>query len=179
MLVALGLDQHIEDLALGVNSATDNPSANRFSDRFVKMPGRMRLRAALAQRRGDHWSEVVHPAPHGLVRDRNPTLGEQILDVTKAKREPQIQLYRLMYDLRREPYMIFIMLFAIPHSKRQQAAAAVTMPLGEIRHNTVHVVVFRAEHESLPSRYRDTRGTMRGDGGKTDGQTSNANDGCT
>jgi hypothetical protein len=54
-----------------------------FQIDLVKMPSRMRLRAALAQRRGDHWSEVVHPAPHGLVRDRNPTLGEQILDVTK------------------------------------------------------------------------------------------------
>jgi hypothetical protein len=29
---------------------------------FVKMPGRMRLRAALPQMRGDHRPEVVHPA---------------------------------------------------------------------------------------------------------------------
>ena len=47
-------------------------------------------------------SEVVHPAAHGLVRDRDPALGEQILDVAKAEREPEIEPNRLMYDLRRE-----------------------------------------------------------------------------
>jgi hypothetical protein len=48
------------------------------------------------------------------------------------------------------------------------------MPLTAARRSSVHIVVFRAEHESLSSRCRDTRGTMRGDGGETDGQTSNA-----
>src|ERR1700689_4873750 len=67
------------------------------------MPGRMRLRTALAQIRGDHRPEVVHPAAHGLVRDRDPALRKQILDVTKAEREPEIEPNRLMYDLWREP----------------------------------------------------------------------------
>src|ERR1700722_5826512 len=67
------------------------------------MPGRMRFRTALAQMRGDHRPEVVHPAAHGLVRDRDPALRKQILDVTKAEREPEIEPNRLMYDLWREP----------------------------------------------------------------------------
>src|ERR1700689_3468057 len=67
------------------------------------MPGRMRLRTALAQIRGDHRPEVVHPAAHGLVRDRDPALRKQILNVTKAEREPEIEPNRLMYDLWREP----------------------------------------------------------------------------
>ena len=50
----------------------------------------MRFRTALAQMRGDHRPEVVHPAAHGLVRDRDPALRKQILDVTKAEREPEI-----------------------------------------------------------------------------------------
>jgi hypothetical protein len=53
--------------------------------------------------RGDHRPEVVHPAAHGLVRDRDAALREQILDVTKAEREPEIEPNRLMYDLGREP----------------------------------------------------------------------------
>ena len=39
--------------------------------------------------RGDHWPEVVHPATHGFVGDRDPTLGE-LLDVAKAEGEPEI-----------------------------------------------------------------------------------------
>src|SRR6202020_2097016 len=67
------------------------------------MPGRMGFRTALAQMRGDHRPEVVHPAAHGLVRDRDAALREQILNVTKAQREPEIELNRLMYHLGREP----------------------------------------------------------------------------
>jgi hypothetical protein len=48
----------------------------------------MRLRAALSQMRGDRRAEVVHLAAHGLVRDGDPALSEQIFDVTKAEREP-------------------------------------------------------------------------------------------
>ncbi len=67
------------------------------------MPRRVRLRAALAQAPSDHRPEVVHLAADRLVRDRDPALSEQILDVTKAEREPEIESDRLMYDLRREP----------------------------------------------------------------------------
>ena len=63
----------------------------------------MRFWTALAQMRGDHRPKVVHPAAHGLVGDRDPALREQILDVTKAECEPEIEPNRLMYDLRREP----------------------------------------------------------------------------
>src|SRR5271170_2541619 len=99
MLVALGLDQHIENLALGVDGA---PQINHPPIDF-QMPSRMRFRTALAQMRGDHRTEVVHPAAHGLVRDRDLPLGEQILNVTKAECEPEIEPNRLMYDLGREP----------------------------------------------------------------------------
>src|ERR1700733_2205442 len=95
------------------------------------MPGRMRLRTALAQMRGDHRPEVVHPAAHGLVRDRDPALRKQILDVTKAEREPEIEPNRLMYDLWREPISG---LADFPHTLGysayvlQHATAGVTKP---------------------------------------------------
>ena len=103
MLVALGLDQHIENLALGVDGAPQiNHPPIDFQIDFVKMPGRMRLRAALAQMRGDHRPEVVHPAAHGLVRDCDPALSEQIFDITKAECEPEIEPDRLLDDLWRK-----------------------------------------------------------------------------
>jgi hypothetical protein len=63
----------------------------------------MRFRTVLAQMRRDHRPEVVHPAAHGLVGDRDPALRKQILDVAKAEREAKIEPNRLMYDLWREP----------------------------------------------------------------------------
>ncbi len=97
VLVALGLDQHIENLALGVDGAPQiNHPPIDFQVDFVKMPGRMRFRTALSQMRGDHWPKMVHPAAHGLVRDRDPALSEQIFDVTKAQREPEIEPDRLV-----------------------------------------------------------------------------------
>src|SRR5271166_845295 len=46
---------------------------------------------------------MIHPASDCLVRNCNSALGEQILDVTKAKGEPEIEPDRLVNDLRREP----------------------------------------------------------------------------
>ena len=98
------MNQHIENLALGVDCAPQicHPPIDVQMD-LVKMPGRVRFRTALAQMRGDHRPEVVYPAAHGLVEDRDPALGQQIFDVAKAEGEPEIEPNRLMYDLRREP----------------------------------------------------------------------------
>src|SRR5271166_3060386 len=116
MLIALGLDQHVEDLALGVDGAPqiNHPPIDSQVD-FVKMPGSMRLSAPHPQVRRKHRSEVVHPAADCLVRDHNPALSEQILDVTKAEREPQIEPNCLMYDLRREPISGIA---DLPHARR-------------------------------------------------------------
>ena len=84
-LLRFRLDRHIENLALGVDGAPEvNHAPIDFQIDFIKMPSRMRFWTALAQTRGDHRPEVVHPAAHGLARDRDPPLREQILDVTKA-----------------------------------------------------------------------------------------------
>src|ERR1700729_1737547 len=88
---------------------------------------------ALAQMRGDHRPEVVHPAAHGLVRDRDAALREQILNVTKAQREPEIEPNRLMYHLGREPISGVA---DFPHSLGYSAylhptsCSGVTKPLG-------------------------------------------------
>src|ERR1700722_14158068 len=110
------------------------------------MPSRVRLRAALAQMhgacgfgrhlaqmRGDRRPEVVHPRAHGLVRHRDPALCKQILDVTKAQCEPEIEPNRLIYDLRREPISGIA---DFPHTPGYSAylhptnCSGVTKPLG-------------------------------------------------
>src|ERR1700722_18489421 len=83
--------------------AIDNHPPIDLQIDFVKMPSRVRLRAALAQMRGDRRLEVVHPRAHALVRHSDPAPCEQILDVTKAQCEPEIEPNRLIYDLRHEP----------------------------------------------------------------------------
>jgi hypothetical protein len=77
----------------------------------------MRFRTALAQMRGDQRPEVVHTATRGLG-DRDPALREQILDVTKAEREPEIEPNRVMDGLGREPILIFL----IPRLQRPRTS---------------------------------------------------------
>jgi hypothetical protein len=104
VLVSPGLVQHIENLAFGVDSPpkVDHPAVDLQID-FIQMPCCVRSRSTLSQVGGDHRSEVVHPTPNGLIRDRDPALREQILDVTKAECEPKIEPNRLMYGLWGEP----------------------------------------------------------------------------
>ena len=63
------------------------------------MPSRMRFGTALTQFRCNARPEMIHPASDCLVRDCNSSLGEQILDVAKAEREPVIKPNRLLMRL--------------------------------------------------------------------------------
>ena len=68
MLVSLGLDQHIEDLALGVDGAPQiDHSAGDFQIDFIQMPDRVGPGAAFAQIRCDDRPEMIHPASNCLV----------------------------------------------------------------------------------------------------------------
>ena len=59
------------------------------------MPRDARLRAALSQTGSDRRPEVIDPASNGLVGDRDPALREQIFDVSKAQRKPEVEPYCL------------------------------------------------------------------------------------
>ena len=103
-LVALGLDRHIQNLALGVDGAPQIDHAPiDFQIDLVKMPDRMRLGTALPQFRCNDRPEMIHPASDSFARNCNAALREQVLDIAKAKREPEIEPDRLMNDLWREP----------------------------------------------------------------------------
>ena len=104
MLVSLGLDQHIENLALSVDGPPQvDHSAVDFQIDLVEMPRRVRLLATLSQVGRDHGSEMVHPTPNPHVGHRQSALGQQILDVAKTEREPEIQPDRLVNNLGQEP----------------------------------------------------------------------------
>jgi hypothetical protein len=103
MLVSLGLDQHIEDLALSIDRSPQlDHSAVDFQINLVEMPGRVRLLATLSQVGRDHRSEMVHPTPNRLVGHRHSAFRQQILDVTQAEGEPEVEPYRSVNDLGRE-----------------------------------------------------------------------------
>jgi hypothetical protein len=85
MLVSLRLNQHIENLAFGVDGAAQiDHAASDFQKDFVQMPSRVRLGAAFAQVRRDHGPEMIHPAADCFVGDNDPAFRQQILDVAKA-----------------------------------------------------------------------------------------------
>ena len=63
------LNQDIQHFALSIDGAPQiHHAAVDFQIDFVKMPYCVRLRAALAQVRGDRRPELVYPAPNCFVR---------------------------------------------------------------------------------------------------------------
>jgi hypothetical protein len=104
MLVSLGLDQHVEDLALGIDGSPQIDHATiDFQIDFIQMLGGVGLGAASAQVCCDDRPEMVHPASDRLIRDRDSTFREQIFDIAEAQCEPEIEPDRLLNNLRREP----------------------------------------------------------------------------
>ena len=102
-LVPIRLDQHIEDLALGVDGSPQiDHAAIDFQIDLVEMPDGVRLRPAFTQVSRDHGSKMVHPAPHALIGHQDPALGKQILDVAETQGEPDIKPDRLLDDFGRE-----------------------------------------------------------------------------
>lgn len=107
MLVSLGLCQHIENLAFGIDGALQiDQAAIDFQVDFVQRPSRVGFEAALAQVRSDHRPKVVHPASDRLVGNDDPSLGQQIFTVAKAQSEPKLEPNRLLGDLGRKPISV-------------------------------------------------------------------------
>jgi Hsp20/alpha crystallin family len=66
------------------------------------MPVRMGIGSTFAQVRCDHRSEMIHPAPDGLIGDRDPAFRQQIFDVAETQREAEIEPDRVLDDFGRE-----------------------------------------------------------------------------
>jgi hypothetical protein len=103
-LVPLALDQNIKHFALGINGAPQKSHAAIDPEiNLIEVPDGVGLWPSFAEFRRDHWPEMVHPAPNGLIRDRNAAFCQQIFDVTKAQGKPQIEPDRLLDDFGGEP----------------------------------------------------------------------------
>src|SRR5271165_4070895 len=80
---------------------------------------------------------MVHPTPNGLVGHRHSALRQQILDVTQAEGEPEVEPYCLVNDLGRETIPGVADLvhprWATRPPRTPQAQSAVTMPSGRLR----------------------------------------------
>src|ERR1700690_2794602 len=126
MLVSLGLDQHIEDLAFGVDGAPQiDHAASDLQINFIQMPRHVGPWAPFAQVRCDHRTEMVYPPPDRFVGDRDPTFRQQILDVAKAQGEPKIEPDRLMDNLGRKPVSVVA---DFPHHPGYRAASGTASP---------------------------------------------------
>src|SRR5208283_2818126 len=75
---------------------------------------------------------MVHPTPNRLIRHRHSALRQQILDVTQAEGEPEVEPYCLVNDLGRETIPGAADLvhprWATRPPRKPQAQSAVTMP---------------------------------------------------
>jgi hypothetical protein len=100
LAVAPALYQHVEHLALVIDGTpeihlpTGNPDHH-----LVQMPPVTRPRATPAQPSGDRRAEFQHPTPHRFIGEVEPALGEQLLDVSVAQGEAEIEPDRVLDDL--------------------------------------------------------------------------------
>lgn len=102
--VPAALDQSIENVAIGIDG-TPEPvfPALDGDDHFVqvRLVGKAAL-GALSNGTGIVTSELGCPFRHGLKRDFNAALGQQILDVAQAQRKSIVQPHSMGDDLGRK-----------------------------------------------------------------------------
>src|SRR5882757_8922369 len=90
--VPSALNKDFENLALIIDRAPQlHMLAGDPDDHLVEMPAIARPRAAPPQPACDNRPEFQHPAAHRLVRDIEPALGEKLLHIVVAQREPEVQ----------------------------------------------------------------------------------------
>jgi hypothetical protein len=102
-LIPLALDQDIQNLSFAIDGAPQiNQTPLNLQIDFVQMPRCVRLRPALAKTRGNQGSKMIDPSSHSLMGDCDAAFHQQILDVTEAQSESDIQPDRLLNDLGRK-----------------------------------------------------------------------------
>ncbi len=97
------LDQEVEHLAFVVYRPPQPViTATDLDNHFVEVPTRTGARTAAAKIARNQSAELQEPASNRFVRNIDATLGQQILDITKRKREPGVEPYRMLDDLGRK-----------------------------------------------------------------------------
>ena len=81
----------------------EHPPAADLHHHLVQMPPTGRRRSSPPQIGSHQRPELQGPAPNGLIADLNAPLGEQLLDIPKAQRKPELEPYCVTADVRRKP----------------------------------------------------------------------------
>jgi hypothetical protein len=104
VLVAPPLDQHVEDLTLAIDRPPQvhGPTGD-LHEHFVQMPDVARATSPTPQAPGDQWPEASGPDPDRLVRDADAALGQQLLNISQAEGEAQVEPDRVLDDGLGEP----------------------------------------------------------------------------
>jgi hypothetical protein len=90
--IAVPLDQEVQDLTLIVDRTPEPAAFSSDDDRhLVQVPMIAGLRTSPREVPGDDRAELQEPAAHRLGRHIQTSLGEHLLDVTQAQREPGVQ----------------------------------------------------------------------------------------
>ena len=84
--------QDIQDVAVLIDSTPEIEllSLNLHED-FIDVPSIAQFALLSSDRLGIFRPKLQAPEPNCLVGDRDATLGEEILDITEAEREPMVQ----------------------------------------------------------------------------------------
>ena len=77
-------------------------TATDLDNHFVEVLTRTGTQAAAAKIARDQSAELQEPASNRFARNFDATLGQQILDITKRKREPGVEPDRMLDDLGRK-----------------------------------------------------------------------------
>src|SRR5215207_7994538 len=102
-VVPPGLDQHVEDLALGIDGPLQvHLLAADPDEHLVEMLAAVRLRTTRPQPPRDRRTEGENPPPHGLVGDLDPAFREQVLHVPVAEREAEVHPDGTLDDVSRK-----------------------------------------------------------------------------
>jgi len=95
-LVAPRLDHDIEHFAFAVDRPphVHAPACDR-DDHLIEVPLIVRCRSPAPEVARDSRSKLQHPSTDGLVTDLQPALRRQILDITVAQGEAQVEPHRV------------------------------------------------------------------------------------
>ena len=92
LLVPTTRHQDIQDVAILIDSTPEIPLlSSNLHEQLVNMPSIAQLAPLFSEGSGVLGSKLQTPEADGFVRNNDATLGEEILDITEAKREPMVQ----------------------------------------------------------------------------------------
>src|SRR5215211_8189583 len=99
-LITLGLEEHVQDLAFRIDSPPQiHLFATHTDEHLVHVPSSMRPGASRPQPACDCRAEGEHPTPDTLVGDLDAPLGQELLDVSEAEGEPEVQPHGTLDDI--------------------------------------------------------------------------------